>query len=269
MGNTNVWCREHNRNEVKHRLCSPFCAGRLFVPLFPRVGTPPPRSNCRSGFTLVELLVVIAVIAVLAVLLFPSFKNAQISAGNTQCAANLRQVFMAYMLDTQDHDMRIPRSYNDQSRGDDSYSNTWIEHYHESLGGNWQVADGGDPAAKVAGCPYHRKLKARGPNQRTFSINTTLTDNDRVRPTSPAPRLHSFAQPGKAALLADGAVKANGSSYGAFNNTSQQPDRPHGGRFNILFLDGHIEAWNADQWNAVKTIPNGGDTAATFFWKGF
>lgn len=250
--------------------CPLFGASRPMVALFSGVGITPPRSSCRSGFTLVELLVVIAVIAVLAALLLPALKNAQSSAGNTQCVANLRQVHMAYMLDTQDHDMRIPRSYNDQSRGDDSYSNTWIEHYHESLGGNWQVPDGGAPAAKIAGCPFHRKLKARGPNQRTFSINTALTDNDRVRPTTPAPRLHSFAQPGKAALLADGAVKANGSSYGAFNNTSQQPDRPHGGRFNILFLDGHVEAWNAEQWNAVKTYAaNGSDTPATFFWKGF
>lgn len=225
--------------------------------------------NSRRAFTLVELLTVIAILGILVALIFPVVGKSKDKAGNVECMNNLRSIHAAYMLDTQDHDMQIPRSYNDQSRGADSYSNTWIEDYYQKLGGVWQEVNGGKSTAKIAGCPVQRRQKKRGPYQRTFSINTTLTDNDIVTSFSAAPRLQSFRYPAQTALLADGAVKANGSSYGAFNNSSQPAFRPHGDRSNILFLDGHIEAWTASQWASVKTIPAGGDKPGTIFWKGY
>jgi len=52
----------------------------------------------RSGFTLVELLVVISIIAILAALLFPAIQAAREAARRTQCISDQRQLAIAMHL---------------------------------------------------------------------------------------------------------------------------------------------------------------------------
>jgi prepilin-type N-terminal cleavage/methylation domain-containing protein len=65
----------------------------------------------QSGFTLVELLVVIAIIAVLAALLFPVFATARQASAASVCASNLRQLSKATSLYTQDYDECFPLAF--------------------------------------------------------------------------------------------------------------------------------------------------------------
>lgn len=62
----------------------------------------------RSGFTLIELTVVISIIAILAAILFPVFAQAREAARKSSCASNLNQVGMALQMYARDWHGRLP-----------------------------------------------------------------------------------------------------------------------------------------------------------------
>jgi prepilin-type N-terminal cleavage/methylation domain-containing protein/prepilin-type processing-associated H-X9-DG protein len=62
----------------------------------------------RPGFTLVELLVVIAIIAVLIALLLPALNKARQAAQTVACESNLRQIYTALLMYSQDNRGWIP-----------------------------------------------------------------------------------------------------------------------------------------------------------------
>lgn len=60
------------------------------------------KRNNKSGFTLVEIMIVVAIIGLLAAIAIPSFLNARKKSQTSACQNNLRQISGAvdqYMLD--------------------------------------------------------------------------------------------------------------------------------------------------------------------------
>ena len=61
-----------------------------------------------TGFTLVEMLVVIAILGVLAALLLPAFSRAKARARNAACLSQLRQLGIATRMYADDNNNRLP-----------------------------------------------------------------------------------------------------------------------------------------------------------------
>ena len=67
-----------------------------------------PKLHSSSGFTLLELMIVIAIVAVLAGLIMPVTQNVITRARDQQCANNLRQIGVAANAAANDNDNRYP-----------------------------------------------------------------------------------------------------------------------------------------------------------------
>lgn len=79
------------------------------IPCRPARRSPPETpEKCPAGFTLVELLVVIAIIAILSTLLLPALAKAKERARGIICLNNTKQLSLATVIYTDDHDGRLP-----------------------------------------------------------------------------------------------------------------------------------------------------------------
>jgi prepilin-type N-terminal cleavage/methylation domain-containing protein/prepilin-type processing-associated H-X9-DG protein len=65
-----------------------------------------------SGFTLVELLIVVAIVAILMALLLPVVSSMRARASSVRCVNNLRQLYQGSLLYLSDHDQKFWPSYS-------------------------------------------------------------------------------------------------------------------------------------------------------------
>jgi prepilin-type N-terminal cleavage/methylation domain-containing protein len=80
-----------------------------FISIIPSQGSAR-RRRMRSGFTLVETLVVITIITVLAMVAFSAAKHLHRSASSAVCVSKTSQIGSAILIDSQDRGGRLPAS---------------------------------------------------------------------------------------------------------------------------------------------------------------
>jgi len=109
-----------------------------------------------TGFTIIELLVVITIIGVLAALLFPAMKSVISSSKSMKCASNLRQIGTGLHMYANENNGRFPYAYkskcNDTSASD--YDRAWMSKIAPYLG----IPDAVLVASRAVGvlvCPEH------------------------------------------------------------------------------------------------------------------
>jgi prepilin-type N-terminal cleavage/methylation domain-containing protein/prepilin-type processing-associated H-X9-DG protein len=222
----------------------------------------------RSGFTLIEILVVLVIIMILAAILFPVFDRAMANAKRASCASNLKQLGLAVQLYTQDYDECMP-----YGRLRTSASNTPPDGFYGAPPYFWSWSQVTYPYYKdldLIRCPS-QKLGPRNFHQfRHYGANTVLMPLDPNNAgIDPPVTLSSITYPAATYMIMDSGsyyiTKANalsttsgtgvylpGSEQWASGTpyvtgdlpTYEEKDYKYGRHFqgiNIAFADGHVK----------------------------
>jgi prepilin-type N-terminal cleavage/methylation domain-containing protein/prepilin-type processing-associated H-X9-DG protein len=215
------------------------------------------KNHPRSGFTLVELLIVISLIALLMGLLFPVFSAVRGQARATKCRHNLNQFGYALSLYVEDYRGWLPRrgqGVRPVHRID--RSSDWfnaLPPYLDSDPYQQLVAEGRQPRAGddcVLICP-----EAEDPGGDYFlplAMNMYLSPWIRPQPHN----LDELPRPSLLVFMAD-APGPYASTVPSKNDYSVVPR--HSGNANLVFVDSHVDSFSGDYLGCFRGNPERGD----------
>ena len=238
------------------------------------------KSDLSRAFTLIELLVVISVIAILASMLLPALSKAKGAAHKAYCINNQKQLNLAWLLYSNDHNALVPNGYVKSE--DLGTQRPWVSagtHAERFMHTNVQLltnpsfsafAHGGYiTSAKSYKCPADRKTTFfQGVNYRgvrSYSLNAFM-GWQYPAPVSHGGGLTGFSRPNQLGAIPLSSVftfmdvNSDSICYAGFITKmggSKQffhiPGAFHNGQGVSAFADGHAEAI---AWKDQRTITN-------------
>lgn len=223
----------------------------------------------KTGFTLIEILVVIAIIAILAAILFPVFARVRENARRSSCQSNLKQIGLALLQYSGDYDDKLVRSWYGRGNGNFSGGSNASDRY------KWM--DAAQPYIKseqVFNCPSHAAYPAApvaglsyGPYRfrnayqfGSYAINSAYYGDDDALQSPAGESNTSLAAISDAAGCVWGGDTASHYEF-AWENKADQPTvevDPKGLRYLdylverhpastvVLFCDGHVKSMRLD-----------------------
>ena len=205
-------------------------AGRLFFRA---------ASRRRSGFSLIELLLVIAIIALLAALLLPAISKAGMRGKRAGCMNNLKQIGIAFHTFAHDHGDKFPMQVSTNAGGSMEFvsaaqrlgANFFLGYRHLQVLSNELL----DP--KLVICPADRRAPAQ-----SFSLLQNENVSYFVAATAEFGQSDSIVAGDRnitGASLSGGPVLQIGS-----NNIPAWTSELHEGHGHILFGDARVELFN-------------------------
>jgi prepilin-type N-terminal cleavage/methylation domain-containing protein/prepilin-type processing-associated H-X9-DG protein len=237
----------------------------------------PPLCPRRSGFTLLELLVVVAIIAVLASLLLPALGRSQAKSRGALCLNNTRQLVTAWLMYADDNRQRLPYNLGGPAARTNSNWAAGVLDW-ELTPDNTNTADLTEAAlgfyvgqtAKVYRCPSDREVSGIqsgagwSARVRSYSMNASVGDAGELTQTGSNVNnpnyvqfftLTSIPNPSAIFVFLDEHPDSISDGYFVLHNYSpvwiRLPASYHNGAASFSFADGHLEA---HRWVCPSTL---------------